>query len=69
MCRANGDSSAQQSAGGHGQQEGIEEQVREVTAEESDFSVTESESEIDGEEGVWGCSRVNSEAYKRIMVV
>jgi len=35
----------------------------------SDLSGTDSELEVDGEEDVWGRSRVNAETYKRKMVI
>jgi len=69
MCRTNDDSGVQQSGAGHGQQGGIEEQAGEVAAEESNLFGIDSESEMDGEEGVWGRSRFNSETYKRRMVI
>ena len=69
MCRANSDSGAQQLGGAKEQQGGIEEQSREVKAEESDSSGTDSESEVDGEEGFRGRFGVNTETYKRKMVI
>jgi len=52
-----------------GKARGVEEEVRQEPAEESDLSGTNSESEADGEEVVWGRSGVNAESYKRKMVI
>ena len=55
--------------GVHRDSEGVEEQVCEIPTKEFDLSRTESELEVDAEEGVWGRSGVNAETYKRKMVI
>jgi len=52
-----------------GRARGVEEEVRQEPAEESDLSGTDSESEAEGEEVVWGRSGVNAEWYKKKMVI
>jgi len=52
-----------------GKARGVEEEVRQEPAEESDLSGTNSESEADDEEVVWGSSGVNAESYKKKMVI
>ena len=65
MCRVNGQSGGEQSGNGRGLQGGNGEEVREVADEDGDLSGTDT----DGEDGVWGHSGVNAEAYKRRMVI
>ena len=47
----------------------MEQDVCEGQRGDSDMSGSDSESDVEGEEHVWGRSGVNAEAYKRKMVI
>ena len=69
MCRVNGQSGGEQTGNGRGPQGENVEEVREVADEDGDLSGTDSETDTDGEDSVWGHFGVNAEAYKKRIVI
>ena len=68
-CRENDHSGTDLPGGERGQEPGMEEAVCEGQRGDSDMSGCDSESDVEGEEHVWGCLGVNVEAYKRKTVI
>ena len=69
MCRGKGTSGEQNSVAAKGKQREDQEEVRQEPTEETDLSGTDSESEADDEEVVWGRSGVDAKSYKRKMAI
>ena len=53
----------------HMDSRGVEDEEHEEPAMDCEMSGTDSESEVEGEEVVWGRSGVNAESYRRKMVI
>ena len=68
-CRENGDSGAQQPRGASRHEGWMQQLVCEGEHGESKMLGTDSKSDGEGGDEVWGRSRVNAETYKRKMVI